>query len=354
MATIEKRESEKGVQYRVRIRKKGYPTQSATFSRLTDAKNWANEIETAMFNKKYFPAAELRKKTFSELVERYIQDVLSKNHKKAYNNIPKLKWWQEELGIYCLSDITTSLIYDARQKLLNNPTKKGSLRSNATVNRYCAALSKLLNVAVNEWQWLENNPMQKIKKLKEPRGRVRFLSQDEKNALLKACKESASHHLYSIVYLALSTGARHGEIVNLKWKQVDFSRKVITLYETKNGEIRVLPIVGNTYDLMLELYNSKNAKSDLIFPSYNNINKPTNIRTAWEIALEKAGIEDFRFHDLRHSTASYLAMNGATLAEIAEVLGHKTLAMVKRYSHLSEAHTAGVLERMNKKFLGDE
>ena len=91
----------------------------------------------------------------------------------------------------------------------------------------------------------------------------------------------------------------------------------------------------------------------MVFPSAIKPQKPIEIRKSWLNALEKAGIEDFRFHDLRHSTASYLAMNGATLAEIAEVLGHKTLAMVKRYSHLSEAHTAGVLERMNQKFLGD-
>jgi len=97
----------------------------------------------------------------------------------------------------------------------------------------------------------------------------------------------------------------------------------------------------------------KCPRVDYIFPSVNGKNKPKNIETIWRKALKQAKVDNFRFHDLRHSAASYLAMNGASLAEIAEVLGHKTLAMVKRYAHLSEAHTASVVEKMNKKVFGD-
>ncbi|MGD9637942.1 MAG: tyrosine-type recombinase/integrase [Alphaproteobacteria bacterium] len=353
MANIEKRQTNKGIQYRVKVRKKGFPTQTATFSRLTDAKNWANEIESAILNNRYFPTNELRKRNVSDLIERYIKEVLANKPKRAKDAVPKLNWWKQQIGIYTLADLTTSLISQTRQKLIETPTEKGSKRSNSTVNRYTTALTTVLNVAVNEWEWLENNPMLKLKKLKEPRGRVRYLSEEEKEALLNACKESSSSHLYHVVFLALSTGARFGEIINLTWEQIDFNRKVITLYETKNGEIRLLPLVGSAYDLMLEYSKIRRIDTNLVFPSPRNPKQPNNITTSWKTAVEKAGIEDFRFHDLRHSTASYLAMNGATLAEIAEVLGHKTLAMVKRYSHLSEAHTAGVLERMNKKFLGD-
>ena len=148
--------------------------------------------------------------------------------------------------------------------------------------------------------------------------------------------------------LALSTGARRMEILGLRWGQADFARRAITLLETKNSEIRSLPLVGHAFDLMEERAKIRRIDTDLVFPGRRR-NRPIDLRTPFETAVKRAGIEDFRWHDLRHSAASYLAMNGATLAEIAEVLGHKTLAMVKRYAHLSQAHTARVVEAMNVK-----
>jgi len=124
------------------------------------------------------------------------------------------------------------------------------------------------------------------------------------------------------------------------------------LHDTKNGERRVVPVVGKALELLKDHAKVKRSDTSLLFPSKVDSQKPMDLRAPWKAALTKAGIEDFRFHDLRHSAASYLAMNGASLAEIAEVLGHKTLQMVKRYAHLSEAHTAGVVERMNKSIFG--
>lgn len=121
------------------------------------------------------------------------------------------------------------------------------------------------------------------------------------------------------------------------------------LQDTKNGERRVLPLAHHALELMQAQYEGRNKVSPLVFPSPQEPTRPWESRAAWLAVLEKAKIEDFRFHDLRHTAASYLAMNGASTNEIAEVLGHKTLAMVKRYSHLSEVHTAGVVEKMNKK-----
>jgi integrase len=152
--------------------------------------------------------------------------------------------------------------------------------------------------------------------------------------------------------LALSTGARKMEIVGLKWKDIDLERGTIILHETKNGERRVIPITGYARSLMQAQHENRDKKCDYVFPSKAKC-QPIDIRTAWENVLTKAGIDDFRFHDLRHSAASYLAMNGATLAEIAEVLGHKTLQMVKRYAHLSEAHTHKVVASMNEKIFGE-
>jgi len=213
------------------------------------------------------------------------------------------------------------------------------------------ALGHVFTVAVNEWEWMEQNPVRKVSKYKEPRGRVRFLSDDEREKLLEACKESDNRFLYTVVVLALSTGARKMELLELKWQDVDLTRKSIILHETKNDDRRVLPLQGYALSLILECSKIRKLHCPYVFPSDKKC-QPIDIRTAWENALKRAEIEDFRFHDLRHSAASYLAMNGASLAEIAEVLGHKTLQMVKRYAHLSEAHTAKVVQSMNERIFG--
>lgn len=243
------------------------------------------------------------------------------------------------------------MIAEKRDQLAQGVTARGTKRTPATVNRYLSVLSHLFTIAIKEWGWLTENPLSKITKLKEPRGRVRYLSDNEREALLLACKESKNPYLYLIVVLALSTGARRMEILSLRWEDVDLNRKVIVLHQTKNSERRILPIAGLALTLMEQHAKIIKFGTDLIFPSHNS-KKPMDIRKPWEIALKHAGIENFRFHDLRHSAASYLAMNGASLAEIAEVLGHKTLQMVKRYAHLSEAHTAKVVASMNERIFG--
>jgi integrase len=207
-------------------------------------------------------------------------------------------------------------------------------------------------MAVREWQWCEDNPVRKVSKLKEPRGRVRFLSDEERQRLLEACKVSRNPYLYTIVVLALATGARRGELLTLHWQDVDLKRRVLTFRETKNSEIRVVPVTGYALDVLSLHAKSQRANTDLAFPNRTG-KKPLAIRNAFENAVEHARIKDFRFHDLRHSAASYLAMNGASLAEIAEVLGHKTLAMVRRYTHIAESHTRSVVARMNTAIFGE-
>lgn len=231
-------------------------------------------------------------------------------------------------------------------------TTRNKLRSPSTVVRYLAALSHAFTIAMKEWQWIEDSPMRRVIKPKEPRGRVRFLSDEERSRLLDECKKSDSEYLYIAVVLALSTGGRKMEIMSLNWtKNVDLNRGVITLHETKNGEKRVLPLTGHALELMKEHAKVRLVNCDLVFPS-KNLRAPIDLRTPFENALKRAKINDFKWHDLRHSCASYLAMNQASLAEIAEILGHKSLQMVKRYAHLSEAHTSKVVARMNDAIFG--
>jgi integrase len=152
-------------------------------------------------------------------------------------------------------------------------------------------------------------------------------------------------------WLAIATGARKGELLGLRWHDVDWTRQQLVFHHTKNHERRTVPVRGEAWTRLAAWAGGvARIGPDWVFPRRDGI-KPLDIRYAWEQTRAKAELEDFRFHDLRHSTASYLAMSGASLVEIAEVLGHKTLQMVRRYAHLSEAHTAGVVERMVGRFL---
>ena len=362
MASIRKRSRSDGTSsYRVDIRLKGFPPQRATFKRLTDAKKWEQQTEAAIREGRYFKTSEARKHTLAEAINKYKGSVLpTKKGQKKQEAL--LDWWKDEIGAHTLADVSPSKISECRDRLLNGITRRGTQRAPATVVRYLAALSNVFTAAVNEWEWLEDSPMRKVKKPSEPRGRVRFLSEDgtdpkgetidgERTRLLKACQASDNTCLLTVVVLALSTGMRQGEIMGLTWEDVDLHQGRATLHETKNGERRVVPLSGKALELLKAHSKVRRLDTNLLFPGKNR-QKPMDLRTPWEAALKKAAIEDFRFHDLRHSAASYLAMNGASLAEIAEVLGHKTLQMVKRYSHLSEAHTAGVVARMNERIFG--
>jgi integrase len=350
MATIEQRTGRNGLQvYRVKVRRKGSPPLTATFSKLSEAKKWAQVNEGAVLEGRHFKTAETKRHTLADLIDRYVENVLPhKSRSSIYMQTLQLNWWKKQLGHYVLADITPALIAEYRDKLAyGNETP----RANSTVNRYLAALSHAFTVAVREWGWLDDSLMIKVRKPKEPRGRIRFLSDEERQGLLQTCKVSRNPYLYTVVVLALSTGARKGELLHLTWADVDLKRGMLTFRKTKNGETRAVPLTGYALDGLAQHAKIRRRDISLVFPN-NTGTRPLGIRDAFEGAVKRAGITNFHFHDLRHSAASYLAMNGASLMEIAEVLGHKTLSMVKRYAHLSEAHTAGVVARMNQAIFG--
>jgi integrase len=191
--------------------------------------------------------------------------------------------------------------------------------------------------------------VREISKKRESRGRVRFLSDDERERLLKASSTSAWPPLLPLVLLAMTTGARRGELLSLTWDRVDLKKGSATLSETKNDERRILRFSGKAIEALRALKLQNSARSPYVFPHPNGRPEPYySIDAHWYAALAEADLEDFRFHDLRHTTASYLAQQGASLLEIADVLGHKTLSMVKRYSHLTTDRKAAVIDRMVK------
>ncbi|MCZ6574864.1 MAG: site-specific integrase [Gammaproteobacteria bacterium] len=353
MAYIQQRVTIDGrTRYRALVRLKGHPAQTATFERKTDARRWAQQTEAAIREGRHFKSSEAKRHTLAELVDRYVRNVLPNKPKSLRIQTQQLAWWKEQIGNYTLADVTPALVAECRDRLARGITPQKQQRSPATVNRYMAVLSHAFTIAVKEWGWLDDSPMRRVTKPRESTARVRFLTDDERIRLLQACEDSKNPHLYTVVVLALSTGARKSEIINLGWKDVDLNRGIIVLHETKNRERRALPLTGRALALIKELSKVRRLDTDLLFPGHDP-RQPMDLRAPWEAALKKAGIEDFRFHDLRHSAASYLAMSGASLMEIAAVLGHKTLQMVKRYAHLSEQHTAGVVARMNEKIFGE-
>jgi integrase len=355
---IEKRKAADGkISYRVKIRLKGCPPQTATFERKYDAQQWEAQTTTAIKENRYFKQIESKKHTFAELVERYIQNELKHRKSDQQKFEMQLNWWKQHLGDYYLSSVTPALIAECRDSLQKEPIKyilqeegqtlKPVFRSNATVNRYMASLSIAMTIATNEWLWLEENPMRKVKKRTEPRGRVRFLSKDEQATLLHACQNVDCPCLYVVVVLALATGGRYSEILNLKWQDVNFDKNIIIFMDTKNGEHRPVPLSNHPKKILLEYSKTKQLNSDYVFPRKDG-KAPLDLRKKWDKALENSGIADFNFHDLRHTAASNLAKAGASLMELSHILGHKTLQMVKRYAHLTTQHTAKILEKMNK------
>jgi len=354
MATIRKRTDKNGsTSYHVQIRLKGYPTQTASFQRLTDAKKWASATEAALRENRHFKTREAKKHTFSDMAERYIKDVLPAKPKQQIKQAQQLRWWNERLGYRLLSDITPALIVECRDELAQSINRRGTKTSPATVVRYMAALSHCFTIAVNEWQWLEDSPMRKVKKPKESRGRVRYLDDEERARLLQACKESPNQQLYINVVLALSTGMRKSEQMWLKWSDVNLKAGYAILNETKNGERRRVALTGLALELLKDHAKVRRLDTPLLFPSDRAPSKPIDLKKAFNNALAAAEIDDFHWHDMRHTFASCLAMNGATLAEIAECMGHRTLSMVKRYAHLSDGHVSNVVADMNNKIFGD-
>ncbi len=349
MATIEKRMTKSGVRYRARVRVEGNLIQTATFSSKTLAREWAVKTETEMRDQKHMPNTNARNRTFSELLDRYKRHIEDKGLRSIKTLITQLDEWEKFIGATRLYSLTPAIITSALERIAaiqygNRP------KSAATLNRYLAALSCALAYGIKSLGWIDVNPVARVEHKRESRGRTRFLSDVERERLLAAAKDSKNKDLYAIIVLAISTGARRGEILSLRWDNIDLDKGWAVLEHTKNGEMRGLPLWGPALDLVRQLYEKR--KSDIwVFPNDKN-SGPCEIKRSWATVVAKAGLHDFRFHDLRHTCASYLAMNGASPNEIADVLGHKTLSMVKRYAHLSNAHKSSVVASMNAKIFG--
>jgi len=353
MARIKTRQAADGTsRYTAEVRLKGHPPQAATFKRLTDAKKWIQDTESAIREGRHFKSAKAKKHTVAEMITRYCTEHLpnpKSNKSKGYNlkeqkeRSAKLAWWSSKIGCFALADVT-------HQKI--NEHLVAMEQSAATCDKYLKNLQHVFTIAIEHWDWLQDNPAKKVPSPELSNDRVRYLSDDERERLLIECKASKNKQLHLCVILAISSGMRLSELMELRWPDVNVKDGFLLLHKTKNGERRRVPLSGHGLDLLREHAKVRRLDTDLLFPSGIIQDQPVLVRKAFVNALHRARITDFHWHDLRHTAASYLIMGGASLAEVGEILGHKSAAVTKRYAHLSDSHVSNVVARMNEKIFG--
>lgn len=337
----ERKTKENTTRFQAEIRVKGHPTLTATFHRKTDAKTWIQKMEADIRCGRHQLYAPSKKNTLGEAIERYFIEQTVSVVKRGH-----LLWWKKELGYLYLQDIRPSIISEKKQKLLTEPNSKGVVRGKATCNRFLATLSHLMSVCVKQWEWVQENPVKKISREKEPRERTRFLSAEERMRLLAACQESDNPYLFTFTVLLLSTGCRYNEIRCLKWTDVDLEQGKVTITKSKNTDMRAVPVRGLALDLLKE-QAYEGSSIGYIFPSQNRA-KPLELRRAFRTSIKRAGLKNFRGHDCRHSYATEMLAQGLSLGEIGHLLGHRSVSQTRRYAHLVESRSIDAVSKMSE------
>lgn len=373
MANIEELQRAQGPVYKAVVRKRGHGKLSKTFKTRSAAERWGWKTEAQIDEGNAGLITEGQQHTLSDAIKKYRAELLPQlRPETARKYAQHLDSWEAHLGHLRLSELTAAKIAEHRDLLATTPIPSNAkdpaqagpprYRSPATVNRHLATLGSVLGACVKQWHWLRLSPLHQVGKSSEHNGGTRYLSEDELQRLLAACRESESPDLLLAVLLSITTGARQGEILSLRWKDIDLQAGVIRARadaETKGG-IRSLPITAQVLPLLQARRKQRQQGrvpplngDGLVFPSRVSDKQPLQLRTSWETALRRAGIENSRWHDLRHSCAGFLARNGASLREIGNVLGHKSANTTKRYAYLSEQHAHALVHGIANELLGN-
>jgi integrase len=306
-----------------------YEDKKVQKSLATDDRRLAQAIEAKIRAEiaegKFFDKPVGQSKTFKDMMEKFIQEhapKVSDNMQKSYAS--SLKHLATFWGNSKLSDIKPKLISEYKVLRKNKGIKP------ATINRELAMLSKAFNLAVKEWEWVKDNPVSRVPKEKEDNERDRWLNAEDEKGLL----ENSLSWLKDIIIFDLNTGLRQDELLSLQWSRVDLFRKIIIIQESKNGKPRTIPLNQIALDILMEKSKIRNLKNDLVFLSNMSTKIDRhNLRRAFNIALNKTGIQKFHFHDLRHTFATRLAQRGIDIYKISKLLGHQDIRMTQRYSH---------------------
>jgi integrase len=340
MATITKTPTGK---WKAVVRRKGWPTTSKTFRVKRDSEDWARSVEDEMSRGVYVSRRAAESTTVKEALDLYLREITpTKRGADATNREPgRAKPLKKHLGDYALAAINPKILADYRDARLNTVSKKtGRPLSSSTVRLELALLSNLYTVAIREWGLgLIANPVAAIRKPSPGQGRNRRLTWSEAKRLLKACDQHSNPMLGWAVRIALYTAMRQGEVLSLTLDQVDLQRRIVRLTETKNGSARTVPLSQRASRVLREaIAHPVRPKSvDLIFygePGKDKKRRPYRINKVWSDALQRATISDLRFHDLRHEAVSRLVERGLSDQEVAAISGHKSMQMLRRYTHL--------------------
>lgn len=334
MASIAKyRNSDGSTSYVAQVRIKPFKPTAKSFDTKAAAKAWADDQEKTLKAQRDRGAdrADLPSLTVAKLCEEFLADPEVK--RLAYfDDLERLvAWWSNEYGTDRVVDVGVLKLRAARDKLTGSGKDK---KAPATVNRYLSAFRSCWNWARTAGLVPQERGWPTRLLLTEPKGRVRYLSDDELAAVLKAAKEY-SPTMYAAIVVSLATGVRQGELLRLTWADVDADRQTIRILIAKNGEARAVHLPQVAADaLKLLRRNGIIGRVNVLLDDKGRPLTKERLADRWNVIRAAAGLEDFRWHDLRHSCASFLAQRGASLLEIGSVLGHKSPSVTQRYTHL--------------------
>lgn len=310
MAAIRKR----GNKYEVRICRKDHPTQCKSFLVLKDAQLWAKRIEVALERGE---AVGTQRAPLASLIERYRLYVTPMKKGSYAEDRRLLTWLKHPFANRDANSIKASEIAEWRDRRLKQV-------ANNTVRLELAALSVVFQQARKEWGFTSlGNPIQQIRKPSPGKARDRRLEADEFTRIIS---ETDSPTLAEIMVLAVEAAMRLSEIVNLRWENIDLERSIATLPDTKNGDVRLVPLSRTAIQLLTPIKKNSGLVFDIT---------PHAVSVAFSRAVTRAGIPNLRFHDLRHESVSRLFEKGLNSMEVASVSGHRTMIMLKRYTHLN-------------------
>lgn len=325
MATIRQR----GNKWHVQIRRLGFAPISKSFLSKQDAEKWARAIEREQDMGAYVCRTEAENTTLSKLTERYKQEVVPR-FRGAHTEEGRLANLANAMGKLSLTAITPLIVANYRDERLKSV-------SPSTVLRELQTLSAMLNHARREWGIPISNAVEAIRRPSPNRARDRRLEPDEESRLMEAFESKGRNEkgqlmagtrnpwIKPIVLLALETAMRRGELLSLRWQNVDLQRRTAYLPMTKNGDARTVPLSSCAVAVLKTLPRSIDGR---VFPLTANA-----LKHAWERACASAGIEDLHFHDLRHEATSRIAQRLPNVLDLSAVTGHKELKMLKRYYH---------------------
>jgi len=361
MATITKTES--GT-WKVLVRKTGWPASIKTFRTKRDAEDWGRRVEDEMVRGAYIQRTSGDRMTVAVAMERYLADIVpTKRPTSQAADRKRSKILVEHLGKYSLAALTPEVIAKFRDSRLAGDDRKDAHgvprpRTNNTVRLDLALLGHMLTIAIKEWGvGLPVNPVTNIRRPAPGPGRNRRLLQKEEERLLAAVDGHSNPMLGWIVRIALESGMRFSEILTLYRNQVDLNRQIVHLLETKNTQPRTVPLSGKAVELFRKALNNPTRPDgmELIFfgePGRDGKRRPYQFNRMWQAIKREQGMADLRFHDLRHEAVSRFVEAGFSDQEVSAISGHKSMQMLKRYTHLRAedlvARVNEASERRNK------